>query len=231
MSYHNGPRIVTNGLVLYLDAGNNKSYPGSGTAWNDLSGNNNNGTLTNGPTFSSLNRGSIIFDGTNDICQTTYKNFNIQNKTIMAWVKLNSTTQQGGGLVGIETQTGGPIFDSIVYNETNAGWGFGSSYFNRTAWSNIKETSTDSWIFMCATYANNNYILYRNGIPILTTSSFLAYNFNQTARIRIGVRVFFNGVENGFLSASIPSVFIYSRVLSREDVNQNYNATKGRFSL
>ena len=60
-----GPRIVTDGLVLCLDAGNSKSYPGSGTAWNDLSRNGNNGTL-NGPTFNSADRGSIVFDGTND---------------------------------------------------------------------------------------------------------------------------------------------------------------------
>ena len=60
------PKIVTDGLVLCLDAGNNKSYPSSGTAWNDLSGNNNNGTLTNGPTFTGSFGGSIVFDGTND---------------------------------------------------------------------------------------------------------------------------------------------------------------------
>ena len=61
-----GPRIVSNGLVLCLDAANKRSYPGTGTTWTDLSGNSNNGTLTNGPTFSAGNMGSILFDGTND---------------------------------------------------------------------------------------------------------------------------------------------------------------------
>ena len=60
------PRIVTDGLVLCLDAGNRKSYPGSGTSWVDMSGNNNTGTLTNGPTFGGGNGGSIVFDGVND---------------------------------------------------------------------------------------------------------------------------------------------------------------------
>ena len=55
--------IVTNGLVLFLDANNTNSYPGSGTSWYDLSGNGNTGTLTNGPTFSSVNGGTIVFDG------------------------------------------------------------------------------------------------------------------------------------------------------------------------
>jgi hypothetical protein len=66
MAFHRGPKTVTDGLVLYLDAANPKSYPGSGTAWSDLSGNGYTGTLINGPTFSSGNGGSIQFDGTND---------------------------------------------------------------------------------------------------------------------------------------------------------------------
>ena len=66
MSFNNGPTIVTNGLVLALDAGDRNSYPGTGTTWRDLSGNNNNGTLTNGPTFNTGSLGSIVFDGVDD---------------------------------------------------------------------------------------------------------------------------------------------------------------------
>ena len=66
MSIAGGPDIVENGLVLHLDAADSNSYPGSGTVWTDLSGNGYNGTLTNGPTFSSSNRGGIVLDGTND---------------------------------------------------------------------------------------------------------------------------------------------------------------------
>ena len=66
MAYSYGPSIVKSGLVLALDAANRKSYPGSGTVWSDLSGNNITGSLVNGPTYSSANGGSIVFDGTND---------------------------------------------------------------------------------------------------------------------------------------------------------------------
>ena len=66
MSIHYSPTTVTSGLVLCLDAGNAKSYPGSGTVWTDLSGNGNTGTLINGPTYNSANGGSIVFDGVND---------------------------------------------------------------------------------------------------------------------------------------------------------------------
>ena len=70
MGFSRGPKIVTNGLVLTLDAGSKKSYSGSGTTWKDLSGNGNTGTLVNGPTFNSANGGSIVFDGSNDTVST-----------------------------------------------------------------------------------------------------------------------------------------------------------------
>ncbi len=66
MSFVHSPKIVTDGLVLALDAGNTKSYTSGSTTWFDKSGNANNGTLTNGPTFSSANGGSIVFDGVDD---------------------------------------------------------------------------------------------------------------------------------------------------------------------
>lgn len=66
MSIQVGPDIINDGLVLQLDAANPRSYIGSGTVWNDLSGNNNTGSLVNGPTFTSTNKGEISFDGSND---------------------------------------------------------------------------------------------------------------------------------------------------------------------
>ena len=75
MAFNFSPKIVTNGLVLALDAANTKSYPGSGTVWSDLTPNGNNGALTNGPTFNSANGGSIVFDGTNDYLQGVSTNY------------------------------------------------------------------------------------------------------------------------------------------------------------
>ena len=66
MGLTHSPRIVTDGLVLCLDAANAQSYPGTGTTWTDRSTSGNNETLTNGPTFDSANRGAIVFDGSND---------------------------------------------------------------------------------------------------------------------------------------------------------------------
>ena len=69
MSFHYFPKIVTDGLIFYVDASNPKSYDTTGTTWNDISRNNNNGVLTNGPTYNSSNLGNIVFDGTNDFVQ------------------------------------------------------------------------------------------------------------------------------------------------------------------
>lgn len=66
MSTNYGPRIINSGLSLHLDGADRNSYPGNGTIWYDLSGNGNNGTLTNGPVFSTSNRGIITLDGVDD---------------------------------------------------------------------------------------------------------------------------------------------------------------------
>ena len=82
MSTRYNPSIVRDSLLLYLDAANTKSYPGSGTTWYDLSGNNKNPTLTNGPTFNSDNLGSIVLDGTNDMVEFS-PGTNITSNTVV----------------------------------------------------------------------------------------------------------------------------------------------------
>ena len=87
-----GPRfgIVQDGLVLNLDASNTLSYPGSGTTWFDLTSNNNDGTLVNGPTFDSANGGSIVFDGINDYVSFTTPpstNSGTEKSSINVWIK------------------------------------------------------------------------------------------------------------------------------------------------
>jgi hypothetical protein len=96
MAFFHSPRIVTDGLVLALDAANSLSYPGSGTTWTDLSGKGNNGTLVNGPTFSPTNGGSIVFDGTNDyISFPNNPNLDSQAITMESWSNPGEVFQNG----------------------------------------------------------------------------------------------------------------------------------------
>ena len=222
------PKVVRNGLVLFLDAANRKSYPGSGTAWLDVSGNARNGTLTNGPTYNSANGGSIVFDGVDDYVNGSSFTPNITNKTLSGWVKLSSTTQQGGGLINLQSDSGG-TFDAIVYNETDNGWGFGSDFGSRSGWSGVKETSTAEWVNIVATYQNLNYKMYRNGILILTLTSFNTLNFNFSSKSLIGLR--HTGGGSACLAGNISQVSIYNNALSAEEVLQNFNALRGRYGI
>ena len=95
------PRTITDGLVLCLDAANTKSYPGSGTTWTDLSGRGNTGTLTNGPTYSSANGGSIVFDGTDDIVNTSYVSSNAFTWSV--WFKTNVVSSGYRNIISIPT--------------------------------------------------------------------------------------------------------------------------------
>ena len=92
--YYRTPPIVTNGLVLALDAGNTLSYVSGSTTWRDLSGNNNSGSLVNGPTFNSVNGGSIVFDGSNDYVEISPVNASSQF-TLNFWIKCIQTGSVG----------------------------------------------------------------------------------------------------------------------------------------
>ena len=219
--------IVQQGLVLNLDAGNPYSYAGAGTTWFDVSGNNYSGSLTNGPVYNTTNGGVIVFDGSNDYVVSSNFTPNFSTKTLSGWVKLSSISQQGGGLITLQS-IDGVVFDSIVYNETGQGWGFGSNGFSRTGWSNVLETSTSEWVNITATYENSNYRLYRNGTLIQTLTSFGALNFNFNSNVQLGYR---HLGSSGYLAATISQGFVYNRALSAAEVLQNYNATKGRFGL
>jgi hypothetical protein len=170
----------------------------------------------------------LSFDGVNDYVQTQPFTPNITNKTLSAWVRLNSTTQQGGGVINLQSENG-VTFDAIVYNETNQGWGFGSENFNRTGWSNVKETSTNSWVNIVATYENSNYKMYRNGVLILTLTSFNVINYNFSSRSLVGYR--HTGGSNAYLNGAISQASLYSRALTISEIKQNFEATRGRYGI
>ncbi len=204
--------VPTNGLIAW--------YPFNGNA-NDESGNGYNG-IVNGATLTADRNGSTnkaySFNGTNTYINSSNIATSISTKTICAWVKLNSLTQSGGGIAGIQV-SGGSIFDAIVYNETSNGWGFGSDYYSRSAWANQAEIST-GWIFLVAVYESNNYKLYRDGQLILTTTSFSAINFPSGSRFNIGLR--HTGPSNAYINGSIDDISIYSRALTQTEITALY---------
>ena len=217
IAYYGG--IVTNGLVLALDAAKKDSYPGSGTVWRDISGNGNNGTLTNGPTFNSANGGSIVFDGVNDYCRVLYS-WSLYN-TIIFWIyPISTPTSPSFAAFRIISSGANDAFeigmDSI----------FRISYFFRASggWRPyVTELSSGTWTSL--SFVNDGSMsIYKNGILTYTGT---AANATSGVNVNIGGR--YNNSE--YSNIQISQTQIYNRALSAAEVLQNYNATKGRFGL
>jgi len=226
MSAIGGPNIVEDGLVLALDAANVKSYPGSGTNWTDLSGNGNNGTLTNGPTFDSANLGSISFDGVDDYIDMGDK-FNTLTGTISFWIKLtnsisvpSSQNQRPWGKNGnFESRWGGG-------NTTS-----NASLINDIGASNSTQTVQNEWLNtvwynIATTYdeSTNTSKIYVQGV--LNATGTAGNVTGLTGNFNIG-----RSSTGGYIDGKISNFLIYDRVLLSTEVLQNYNATKGRFGL
>ena len=220
---YTGPNIITNGLVLALDAANNKSYSGSGTTWSDLSGNGNSGNLTNGPTFNSANGGSIVFDGTNDyVLTTTNTAFSTNPFSIDMWFKPSGSQPTNSTLICIAA-TAATTNWQISFNTNTlvfqAGSGIvgTSTYTALNSWVNFtvvrESTSTDQTRF----YINGN----------LDVSFTVTNNFTDVVGYRIGM----NRGSNAFFGGNIANTKIYNKALPASEVLQNYNAQKSRFNL
>ena len=240
MAYSNGGRIVTDGLVLSLDAADRNSYIGSGTNWNDMSGNGNNGTLTNGPTFNSANQGSIVFDGIDDRVSVADFNYGRTGCTVASWVRYNvTTTGYKEGIVS-KWQTGAGIINEFILGSSQGveGTAPGNPYFyifNTNDQSvGITDTSTimvvGTWYHVLGTFDGLNVRIYLNGqyrgISTNSTSSTIKTAASQPiALASFGSTFQFN------TNCNISLAQIYNRPLSASEILQNYNAQKSRFGL
>ena len=218
---------VTDGLIWYVDADDTNSYPGTGTAVYDISGQDLEASLQNGASYSAVSS-SFSFDGTNDLLRTTGSfSVSLSEKTLLAWVKLDNISQTGGGVIGVQ----GPstVFDTITYNETSQGWGYGSDFFNRTFWTGVTETSTQDWVMITGVYASgtNGYKMYRQD-QLIGQGTESVYSFSTGVYYQMGVRVV--GFST-YLDGYIPVGMVYNRALTADEITQNYNYFKGRFGL
>lgn len=197
-----------------------------GTRSNGLVDTSGNRTLSlNNISYS--NSAQITFDGTNSYIQTDSFTPNVTAKSFEAVTKLYNINHQAGGVIGLMGENGEP-FDTIVYNETSQGWGFGSTGFARTAWSGVKETNND-FVHLVATYRDNEYKLYRNGQLILTTGSYAALNYNFASKIIIGKR--HGAGVTGPYNGEIPVAKVYNRVLTPDEITQNYRRYASKFGI
>jgi hypothetical protein len=220
-----GENIVTNGLVFYVDAGYPTSYPTSGLTWYDVSGYNNNGTLTNGPTYSGA---SIVFDGTDD-----YVNFGNKNNlgsepfTINTW--FNHIPD--GDYQGVITKgTGSGIgigYRILVTPDGKAYFDVSDNVTSNTFISNTG-VGSNTWVnVVLVRESSNTFKGYINGVLDKTETETVG-SCTTSYDLRIGGQ--FDAPQYAF-KGSISIASIYNRALSASEVLQNYNATKGRFGL
>ena len=220
-------KIVTSGLVLALDAADKNSYPGSGTTWFDVSGNNNHITLTNGPTFDSGSIKAISFDGVDD-----FGTINSNAILTMSQPTLIVTCTSGGVNSTVLAKGGGGSF-----------WNYGlrirSSTTNFYARNNLSDTISPT--FDATPYLFNVYGLvwtgttvnfYRNGLFGGSNSASYSPQAVNSLFLRIGCawnQLTSQNVE--FFNGKIASIQIYNRALSEAEVLQNSNAIKSRFGI
>jgi hypothetical protein len=221
--YESTPPIVTNGLVLALDAANKKSYVSGSTIWNDLSGFNNNGTLVNGPTFSSENNGNIVMDGNDDIIYFYNKVLPVAAFTTSFTFKLTNilTTgftylQNNGGYQNYGYYT--EIFNAsdafaITLSKTGAITGANFS-FNRA--DVINKVVNVVW-----TYDGTTIKGYQNGILKTTVTATIVPDIPPVISPWFG----------NLMIGGVYTILNYNRALSAQEVLQNYNALKNRFNL
>ena len=223
--------IVSSGLVLNLDAGNPQSYSGSGTNWTDISGNGNTGTLTNGPTYSSANGGSIVFDGSNDYVDCGDREiFKIPSQlTLEAFFNI-STYVNWSGIIGKSNTSKGVYVMHLSASAQRIRF----SYNSVNPWTvNIIDgnypLTTNQWVHSVITYDGSNVNFYING-SIDKSQNIGSITFDTGAGYPVtlgqdppGANEFFNG--------RISNAKIYNRALTASEISQNFNALRGRFGL
>jgi hypothetical protein len=226
-------RLVTDGLVLALDAANTVSYPGSGTTWTDLSG-SGIGTLTNGPTFNSDNFGSLVFDGVNDYIQASESNI-FNNFSYDIWCLPEATheiesesTSATGGTSGQRYVIGpqfvaSPAAGSGISVGTN-----GISVYEHSAGYMppllVHSVTINSPAHIVVNYTSKVPSLYLNGSFIKNGLTSPRTNVKMCTD-RIGN----DGSSYGFFLGKIYSTKFYNRALTATEITQNYNALKSRY--
>ena len=233
MSGNISPNIVTDGLVFCLDAANTKSYPGVGTAWRDISGFQNNGTLTNGPTFNPDKSGSIVFDGVNDYAvipnSSTLLTFGNSNFSIFSWVYVSSFTQFSS-LIG-KADAGASRREWALQVSRQAT--FRPAFIttdNTSTWSvELNSPNTlnfNQWYNIGVSRIGSRFDLYINSTSVANTTNNITVLSNNL-NVEIGRLV--NDSTYDF-NGRISNILIYqNKGLSSTEILQNYNTLKSRY--
>jgi len=225
MAGETGLNIVKDGLIAYYDATNIKSYTSGSLIWNDLSRNNINGTLTNGPTYNSSNGGNIVLDGVDDYVNggSTLNSLSSNILSAFIWFKCTRTSSE-------------PLL--FRTNDYTTGWNLNVS--NGILRSTLRPSvgnnnnnyagaiTTNIWYYAGFTCDGTTIKQYLNGIEVSQTPVATTLNLNDSNTLRIGGNAIYGTFS---LQGSVSNVQIYSKSLTAAEVQQNYNTMKSRFNI
>jgi len=213
------PSIVTNGLVLYLDAGNVKSYPGNGTTWTDLSGNGNHGGMAAAVAYSTECGGCMNLSGS---ATGIWTNLDAQPTALptATWMCFLKPANVSGLQMIMSTDDGG--YDRTV--ETSRGDGNFNIFTGGGSWA-AAPTTVGAWQFICVVYAAADHLFYKNSTQYARGAAFSGGA--TTGRFTIGCAP--SGSER--YAGLVNNVMVYNRALTAAEVSQNFNALRGRFGI
>ena len=258
MAFSHSPKVVTDGLVLCLDAASKNSYPGSGTTWTDLSGNGNDGTLTNGPTFSSDKGGTIVFDGTDDYVDTGL--YLSSTCSISCWYKREETDITNGNEgrvmnVNCWNNTGSNNFFYMIitdpyYNPSPGGsvevWAYGYTAGSRDDWYPSGQTYPsllNVWRNIVLTFDSSSGYAYMDGeymgsdtLPFTGWKAgdpgYSASGNGQSTLLFGGRRGYGStGAPSSFLNGQIANCMVFNHTLTAAQVKQNFNTQRSKFGV
>lgn len=224
------PSIVPSGLIFHVDAGNSQSYPGTGTTWYDISSNSYNGTLTNGPTYDSANKGSIVFDGNNDYVDFgNVLNIGTNPFTLQITLRIHPNGHFNNyakvAAKGYYLQGGWTI---IAGKNPNGNYSLGLQY-GSGSWTGIGGGSISPGQFTVFTVtrdSSNILTSYNGNTTIASTTE--TFNFTTTRQFVIGK---VSDVSTEHFRGNVYTFMQYNRALSSNEVSRNFNALRGRFGL
>lgn len=222
-----GPNVVMNGLVLYLDAANTKSYPGSGTVWTDLTNKSNLGTLQNGPTFDINNSGSLVLDGVNDrvLINCASNTIRSYDTTVFFTVKLPLYSGGQRCILSYRGSSGGRLYIG------KKGSGIFTYYDELNTQAYTVGSIVDNTIAMCAVVINatsGSISHWINGSLAGTATGRIGFISSYNTAMYLG---FDAGGTDEYMVGNFYSFMHYNRVLSSSEISQNFSAMRSRFSI
>ena len=216
--------FVTTNMLLYLDAGNRTSYPGTGTTWTDLSPNANNATSLNGVTYSSSNGGSLSFNGAGSGSLDANKyNTPYTGKTVFVAGNL-ANISTGAFRAFLGASAGNRNFNFYMYNPSGSTYQLHYSAGGVGGFSGNLSYTPGNWFTAAVTQATDSTtIYYFNGQQVnQTTMAFAQFQSGSTENV---------GRADNFWNGPLPIICVYKTALTAAQILANHNAVRGRYGL